>query len=252
MSIALVKHAARRGFTLLEILLAVGILGMMAMVVYRFVATNIIALQISTAENAAEAQYNGFIRLVTAQLQDLPTGMGALAGEPYKFNDQSRDEMAWICGGGPGVATRYAPGEWLVRMRLRPMKEGSDKMEIGFLRKPEDALDDSTEGESWVPLLEDVRSMEIRYFDPRVNVWQEKWTDPTVPPLVRLTVDWAGKPPREAVIALRRTPLPIIIQLPPMPQAQPVAPGQLPPGQAPPGQAPPGKQPQAGQAPPKK
>src|SRR5262245_40885940 len=114
MSIALVRRRFSRGFTLLEILLAVAILGMMTMVIYRFVASNIVVLRVSSEENAREARYAGFIHLITAQLQDLPNGMAALSGEPFKFNDLARDEMSWVCGSGPGVGTRYAPGEYLV------------------------------------------------------------------------------------------------------------------------------------------
>jgi prepilin-type N-terminal cleavage/methylation domain-containing protein len=231
MSIALVKRAAWRGFTLLEITLAMAILGMMSITIYRFVATNIIVLRVSSEENAAEARYSGFIHLITAQLQDLPGGTGSLRGEPFKFNDQARDEIAWICGTGPGLATRYAPGEFIVTMRLAPVNEQSGQMEIGFLRKPRDAAEGSTEGESWVPLLDDVRSMQIRYFDPRVNVWKENWNDPVLPPLVRLIIDRRGRE-REAVIALRRTPLPIAAPLPQAPAAP--QPGQVPPGQVPP------------------
>ena len=244
MSIALVKRSPWRGFTLLEIMLAVAILGMMSMTIYRFVASNLIVLRVSSEENAAEARYSGFIRLVSAQLQDLPAGAGALSGEPYKFNDQPRDEMTWICGTGPGLVTRYAPGEFLVSMRLRPVDEKSGRMEIGFMRKPRDTAEGSTEGESWVPLLDDVRSLQISYFDSRLNVWVERWTDTiTLPPLVRLTIGRSSREPREAVVAIRRTPLQIMqTQLAPQPQSglQP-APGQPPPpGQAvPPGLTPP-------------
>ena len=38
----------RRAFTLLEIMLAIGILSMMALAIYRFVQTNIIALRVSS------------------------------------------------------------------------------------------------------------------------------------------------------------------------------------------------------------
>src|ERR1044071_2042783 len=243
MSIALDKRVVWRGFTLLEVMLAMAILGMMSITIYRFVVTNIIALRVSSEENAAEARYSGFIHLITAQLQDLPGGTGALRGEPFKFNEQSRDELAWICGTGPGLATRYAPGEFIVRMRLQPVNEQSGQMEIGVLRKPRDTAEGSTEGESWVPLLDDVKGIQIRYFDPRVNVWKENWNDPGLPPLVRLTIDRKGRE-REVVIALRRTPLTI---MPPQPQApaapqpgQPLQPGQVPqPGQGPqPGQVP--------------
>jgi prepilin-type N-terminal cleavage/methylation domain-containing protein len=232
MSIALVKRRPWRGFTLLEITLAVAILGMMSIAIYRFVAANLTVLRISSEENAAEARYSGLITLVTAQLQSLPSGVGALSGEPFKFNDRPRDEITWICGSGPGLVTRYAAGEFIVNMRLRPVSEKGDRMEIGFMRKPRATAEGETEGTSWVPLLDDVRSLQIRYFDPMLNVWVEKWTDTSrLPPLVRLVIGRPDREPREAVIALRRTPLPLA-----PPQAQTPPPGQPPP---PPGQPPP-------------
>jgi prepilin-type N-terminal cleavage/methylation domain-containing protein len=244
MSIAPVKRSRSRGFTLLEIALATAILGMMSLAIYRFVAANLTVLRVSSQEDASAARYTGFIRLISAQLQDLPGGAGALTGEPYKFNDASRDEMTWICRTGPGLVTRYAPGEFLVSMRLKPAADKSEKsdkgeqMEIGFMRKPRDTAEGSEDGQSWVPLLDDVRSLQIRYFDSRLNVWVERWTDTvTLPPLVKLVIARGGHPPQEAVIAIRRTPLQIVqqVQLP-----QPVQPGVPLPGQGlQPGQQPP-------------
>lgn len=203
-----VNRHKRRAFTLLEIALAVAILGMMALVIYRFVASNLIIMRVSSEETAAEARCSGLIELVTAQLQDLPSGVGALSGEPFKFGDRPRDEITWICGSGPGLLTRYAPGEFLVSMRLRPVSEKSDAMEIGFLRRPRDAAEGDTDGDTWVPLLEGVRSLQIRYFDQRLNTWVERWTDPgMLPKLVKLVI---GRPDRgsvEAIIPLGRTPL---------------------------------------------
>ncbi|MEY2489420.1 MAG: Type secretion system protein [Verrucomicrobiota bacterium] len=206
----MVKRGCRRGFTLLEIALAMAILGMMALVIYRFVATNLTIMRVSAAENAAAARYSGLISLVTAQLSDLPSGVGALSGEPFKFNDRPRDEITWICGSGPGLLTRYAPGEFIVSMRLRPASEKNDRMEIGFMRKPRETAEGETEGVTWVPLLDDVRSLQIRYFDPRLNAWVDRWTDPSVlPKLVRLVIGRADHGALEAVIALGRTPLPV-------------------------------------------
>jgi prepilin-type N-terminal cleavage/methylation domain-containing protein len=208
MSIAMVKRDRRRGFTLLEIALAMAILGMMSLVIYRFVSANLIIMRVSAEDDMAEARYSGLINLVTAQLAQLPNGVGALSGEPFKFGDRPRDEMTWICGYGPGLLTRYAPGEFLVSMRLRPVNEKSDRMEIGFNRRPRETPEGSTEGETWVPLVDDVRSLEIRYFDPRLNAWVERWTDPgMLPRLVRLIIGRGNRVPVEAVIALGRTPL---------------------------------------------
>ena len=204
----MVNRVRRRGFTLLEIALAMAILGMMSLVIYRFVSANLIIMRVSAEEDMAEARYSGLINLVTAQLQELPSGVGALSGEPFKFGDRPRDEMKWICGYGPGLLTRYAPGEFFVTMRLRPVSDKEDRMEIGFNRRPRETAEGSTEGETWVPLLDDVRSLQIRYFDPRLNAWVERWTDPgMLPRLVRLVIGRSNRAPVEAVIALGRTPL---------------------------------------------
>lgn len=207
MSIVLDKRARRRGFTLLEITLAVAILAMMSIAIYRFVASNIIAMRISSEDALAEARYSGFINLLTAQWQELPSGVGALRGEPFKFNDRPRDEITWICGSGPGLLTRYAPGEFLVSMRLRPVDNKADQMELGFNRRPVETAEGSTEGETWIPLLDSVRGLQIRYFDPRINTWVDKWTDPKLPRLINLVIDRPDRSvPFEAVIALGRTP----------------------------------------------
>jgi prepilin-type N-terminal cleavage/methylation domain-containing protein len=198
----------RPGFTLLEIVLATAILGLMAVAIFRFVQSNIIALRISAAENLEEARYSGLLELVTAQWQDLPTGVGALAGDTYKFNDRSRDEIVWACGAGPGLLTRYAGGEYTVRMRLRPMKEGRDKLQLGWYRKPRGDADGETENETWVPLIDDVGSLRIRYFDVRLNAWVERWTDTgTLPRLIELLIQRPNRPDWRAVVALGRTPL---------------------------------------------
>ena len=199
----------RSGFTLLEISMAVAILAMMSLAIYRFVQSNLVSVRVSADQNAIESQYSGLLNLLTAQWQSLPTGQGMLRGEPFKFNERSRDEITWICGAGPGLLTRYAPGEFVVTMRLRPSGKPNDRFELGVLRKPRTDLEGSTENESWVQLVPEVESMEIRYFDPRLNAWVEKWTDTSVlPRLVKLVIGRGGSQvPLEAIIALGRTPL---------------------------------------------
>jgi len=209
MSIVRVDRRRPRAFTLLEITLAVAILGMMALAVYRFVSANLTAVRLSTEINETDARYQGLANLLTGQLQDLSPGQGTLAGEPYKFSGRSRDEMTWICSAGPGLLTRYATGEFSVTLRLRPI-ERSDQMELGIVRESDDDSNPVPENKSWVSLLTGVNTMEIRYFDPRLNAWVDRWTDRgMLPHLVRLTIDRAGASvPWEAVLALRRHPPP--------------------------------------------
>ena len=78
MSIDKGKRARRGGFTLLEIILAAAILGLMSMAVFRFVQANIAVLRISATQSMEEARYTGLLDLLTAQWQDLPTGVGAV------------------------------------------------------------------------------------------------------------------------------------------------------------------------------
>lgn len=202
------SNGARGGFTLLEIVLAVAILAMMSLSIYRFVQANVTALRISSEANAADAQYSGLESLLSAEWQSLPPGQGALLGEPLKLDDRSRDEITWICSAGPGLLTRYAVGEYRVSLRVRPMPKTKDEMEIGILRRPADQV--SNEGkEDWIPLLPHVQSLQLRYFDPRLNTWVNAWTDTvTLPRLVKVDIGRTdNNAPWEAIIALGRTPL---------------------------------------------
>lgn len=204
-----VKAGGRGAFTLLEIMLAVAILAMMSLAIYRFVQANLTALRISSETNMIDAQYAGFVSLLTTEWTGLPAGNGALLGEPLKLDNRPRDEITWICGAGPGLLTRYAAGEYRVSMRLRPAAKESEQLELGFLRKAFDRTRKADGSETWIPLLPNVQSLQIRYFDPRLNTWVDKWTDTiTLPRLVKLVI---GRPdnsaPWESVIALARTPL---------------------------------------------
>jgi prepilin-type N-terminal cleavage/methylation domain-containing protein len=209
MFIETVKRARRRGFTLLEITLAVAILAMMTIAIYRFVATNMTVMRVSSEQNMTDARFAGLMNLLSAQWQNLPTGQGMLSGEPFKFNDRPRDEIVWVCGSGPGLLTRYAPGEFTVNMRLKRVSESSDQMQLGFLRRPRETPDGSDEGETWVPLLDKVWGLRITYFDVRLNAWIERWTDTsTLPRLVRVIIERTdGSKNWETVIALGRTPI---------------------------------------------
>jgi prepilin-type N-terminal cleavage/methylation domain-containing protein len=197
-----------RAFTLLEIMLAVAILGMMAVAIFRFVQTNLTALQFSSETAAADAHYDGLRDLLTTQWQSLSPLRAKMNGEPFKLNDRERDEIRWNCGAGPGLLTRYAPGEFTVVLRLQPANDKSDRLDLGILRKPQDDSDVAVGHETWVPLIKNVTSLEITYFDPNANTWSPRWPGGSrMPSLVKISV---GRPdaadPWEAVIPLRRTP----------------------------------------------
>ena len=200
--------AKRRGFTLLEITLAVAILGMMSLAIFRFVQSNLTALRVSAEVSAAEAQYEGLRDLLTAEWQSLTPRRAAMEGEPFKLNDRQRDEIQWNCSAGPGLLTRYAAGDFTVSLRLQPENSKSKRLDLGFLREPLEDSDIGEEHQSWVPLIKDVNTLEILYFDPRLNTWIDRWSDGArLPRLIKLIVERAdATTPWEAIIPLARTP----------------------------------------------
>ena len=156
----------------------------------------------------ADARYDGLRELLLAQWQSLPPGKGALTGEPAKLEDRPRDEIRWTCGPGPGVLTRYAAGDFSVWLRLQPSEKERNKFDLGLLRRPQEDPGIVHENDSWVPLIKNVGSIEIRYFDPRLNIWVDKWSDTLIlPRLVKVTLERPDAPvPWEVIIPLGRTP----------------------------------------------
>jgi prepilin-type N-terminal cleavage/methylation domain-containing protein len=202
------KSARRGAFTLLEVTLAVAIMGMMALAIYRFVQANLIAVRASTDATAADARYDGLRELLLSQWQGLPQGQGALTGEPAKLNERSRDEIRWTCGAGPGVLTRYAPGDFIVFLRMQASRKKNGQYDLGLLRRPKGESDIVHENDTWVPLIEDIGNLEIRYYDPRLNIWVDRWSDTLIlPRLVKVTVGRKDAPvPWEVIVPLGRTP----------------------------------------------
>jgi type II secretory pathway pseudopilin PulG len=203
--------AAQRSarFTLLEIMLAVIILGMMSLAIYRFVQANVTAMRVSSEADAVEARYDGLRELLTQQLQSLPPGTGALAGEPLKIEGHDRDELTWFCAAGPGLLTRYATGDFRVSLRLRAHDAKSRQLDLGLLRKPKDDTAVSNEHETWVRLIDNVGTLQIRFFDSRLNTWVQRWTDTvTLPRLVKVVIGRPdAKAPTEITVPLARMPL---------------------------------------------
>jgi prepilin-type N-terminal cleavage/methylation domain-containing protein len=197
-----------RGFTLLEIMLAVAILGLMSLAIFRFVQANMTALRVSSDIAARDSQYDGLRDLLTSEWQSLSSVKAKMYGEPFKINERERDWVRWNSSAGPGLLTRYAPGDFTVALRLQPESEKSERLELGFLRKPKDDPDVGQGHETWVPLIRNVSSLQINYFNPSLNTWIDRWSNMSqLPWLVKVTVGRTDSPvPWEVIIPLKRTP----------------------------------------------
>src|SRR4029434_5682339 len=116
------------GFTLLEIMLAVGILGLMSLAIFRFVQANMTALRLSSDIAVRDSQYDGLRDLLTSEWQSLSSVKSKMYGEPFKLNERERDWVRWNSSAGPGLLTRYAPGDFTVTLRLQPESEKNDRL----------------------------------------------------------------------------------------------------------------------------
>ena len=183
-------------------MLAVLVLALVSLSVYRFVETTLTAVQVSTVSERERALTTAFFGYLRGQILTLPgTRAGALTGEPHRFSEVSSDELRWICGPGSGLLTRHATGEWLVTMTLKELKNG--EQELGVRRQDIEGKRDA----AWLPLFRGVRGFEVRYYEPTRKEWLEKWTDPqSRPALVRIKL-WRDPSPEAYEVVL---PVPVM------------------------------------------
>jgi prepilin-type N-terminal cleavage/methylation domain-containing protein len=207
------RNNVRRGFTLLEVMIATMIIGMLAVVVLRFVSTTLRAMKNTTELQDERESVQAVVRFLQTQLADLPRRENAaILGNPVKLHDLSSDELIWRAHAGQGVLTAAAPGEYRVTMTVQPVDTTTTELELGLRREPvtteaRSDVDFFARGSgankyNWIPLIRPFAAFEVRYFDPRLNAWLDRWTDQTArPQLVRVRL-WknADDPPVEAIL----------------------------------------------------
>ena len=207
------RNKTAHGFTLLEVMLATMIVALLTSVLFRFVSTNLQAMHDTTEIQDERESVQAVVRFLQTQLADLPRRENsALLGNPFKIHEFSNDEIIWRAHAGQGVLTAAAPGEFRVTLTVQPVESKSDVLELGLRREPitPEARADVDffargSGQSkynWVSLVRPMVGFEVRYFDPRLNAWLDRWTDQTVrPQLVRVRL-WknADDAPVEAIL----------------------------------------------------
>jgi prepilin-type N-terminal cleavage/methylation domain-containing protein len=208
------RFAPRRssGFTLLEVIVATMIVGMLALTLYRFLASHLSVIRQATELSGEREALQAVVRLVQSQLRDLPPAQeGSLLGQSNKFHGLANDEITWRCEAGAGLLTTAARGEYRVTLTIQPVTERSAETELGLRRQPVDFMKAPAEELNrggagsryhWLPLVRPAAALEIRYFDPAQKQWVDAWADSgRRPSLVRLRL-WkrADEPPVEAVL----------------------------------------------------
>jgi len=199
--------AASAAFTLLEVMLAVLIMAVVVIAIYRFVVTDLQAIKATTDDTSQKASVQALVAVLQQEFCNLPAAeQNALLGEAHKFNEKSSDQIEWLTQAGNGLFTEDASGLWRATLILRP-EDKTNTYVLGVLRQ---LPDNSSKEEHWLPLLPNVDAIEIRYYDQRLNAWLEKWSDSqSRPSLVRFRI-WRTDQalPYETVIELPPSRLP--------------------------------------------
>ena len=190
------------GFTLLEVIVGVMLLTLLSVSMYRFLYTNLEAIRIGTEMHAEKEALGKVVDLVQTHLVDMPPkGQGMLSGRPVRLRDIDYDELQWMCKAGSGVMTGAAIGDYKVTFQLRPRDERGSVYDLGLRRQSFDGPQDEW---NWLPLIEDVASLRIRYFDQRLNAPVERWNDPNARPVLISVTIWKklDEAPYEAVLTV--------------------------------------------------
>lgn len=199
-------HRSRHGFTLLEIILSVAILSTVAIALYQFVGATILSARIAYTSGSLQSELAGFNRVFQAQAVSLParlpSGVQILTGKSKRGGGGATDSIRWISPPGNGVFARHAGGYLFATLELAPGQDGSrlvlSRAQIqADPNLPPKPLPD-------VPLISNLASFEIAYYDARINSWVDDWNDPVaLPDLVRFRLRFTtGAADYETVIRL--------------------------------------------------
>ncbi len=191
----------RCGFTILEIMVGVGVVGLVLITMYKLVAAQLQALQVSKEAQTQASVMDGLAKYLQGVLAGLPVRQpDCLRGIPHVFGLAPADEIQWLGRPGLSILTAAAPeSDYAVTLTLQPSTTTSRQQDLGIRRRLTTEVDSAYE---WVTLLPDIAALEFRYFHPSIGAWLERWDDANSrPALVRMKV-WrrANQEPYEVVL----------------------------------------------------
>lgn len=196
------RQRLRAGFTLVEVMVGVGVLALLSFTIFRIVSVQLMALQ-GTRKSQLEVTMNeGIVRYLQTALTAIPPKQFSFRGIPHIVGMAPADEIQWVARPGVALLTSAATDDdYALTFTVQPSSSASRKQDLGIRRRLVSEPDNRYE---WIPLLEDVAALEFRYFHPNLAAWVDRWEDSNaLPALVRMKL-WrkAEDQPFEVVMAL--------------------------------------------------
>ena len=186
----------------MEVMIAVAIIGLIATGIFRFVASTLQVVQ-AVGENAGEnEELEVLCRVIQQQLNDLPmTEPGSVQGQPHVFGGIAQDELLWHSRPGFGLFTSFGSGDYTVTLRVQTGQGGAGGQKGPALGVRRLRVGANPNDFNWMPLVPGINALEVRYFNRPRNEWEEKWTQPDRPNLIKLKFSRAdSSAPYEVVL----------------------------------------------------
>jgi general secretion pathway protein J len=242
------SFARRAGFTLVEILVALGIFSLVLAAIYSSWTAILRASKVGT-EAAAAVQR---ARMAGRTIEESLTSVQSYAQNMrlYAFLSENGNEstLSFVSRLSPSFPRSGKFGDFSVRRVTFSVEQGRDGTRDLVLRQ-NPVLMDMDKEEKEVPLIlaKNVKEFKTEFWDLRLQDWVDEWKQTNqIPVLVKVSLQLADthfahqvKEQITRIVSLPSVTVPPAYQVP---RLQGIPPNQqIPPGQAPPGQGPPGQ-----------
>ena len=183
---------ARSGYLLFEVLLALAILTIVVVLVFRIIQTTIRATTDVVFFQTKQEEIDGLYEL-------LRQNFAAMPGITQFQTRRHQGALELIFRRAPFTFSRTSEGAQFgtVVVAARPQPDG--RLSLGILQEPENALESYVDAgqeakANWFVLVADLDQLSWRFYDSRTNSWRTDWNDAsTKPALVELTFRLVGQ-----------------------------------------------------------
>jgi hypothetical protein len=180
------------GYLLFEVLLALAILTIVVVLVFRIIQTTIRATTDVVFFQTQQEEVDGLFELFRQNFAAMPV--------VTQFQTRlHQGAMELIFRRAPFTFSRTSEGAQFgtVVVSARPQPNG--RLSLGILQEPENSLDSYVDAgqdakANWFVLVAELDRLSWRFYDPRANKWRTDWNDTsTKPALVELTFRLVGQ-----------------------------------------------------------
>ena len=181
----------RAGYLLLEVLLALAVLSISVVMIFKIIQTT---LKVTSDINFLQAQQrkvDGIFELLRRNFSSMPT--------TCTFQTRTvNSSLELIFRNAPFNFSWVATGAKIGTVVIASRPQADGRLALSVLQESGNVLDSYVEGGAgkkadWFPVMSDAERISWRFFDETSGKWSTEWPDPgTKPNLVELTFKLAG------------------------------------------------------------